>query len=138
MKSSKSPAEAGPHTCGYAFSTLAAHQRHNMNGECVDPADLGFVLHKDGRYGPAGSPILGERLPDSYESDPELRPKRMLNVVKEQRPAPPVKGKVSMSVGATVRATPSLDRECRECGKVFQRPTGRGRPPVKCPECRSK
>lgn len=42
----------------------------------------------------------------------------------------------SVYVPAAERPTHEYDVECAKCGKVFQRPRKRGRPPTKCPKCR--
>ena len=34
------------------------------------------------------------------------------------------------------KSVPARERECRECGATFTLPVRRGRPPVKCEECR--
>lgn len=142
----KSPPEAGPCKCGYAFSTLAAHRAHRDNERCLTPDELGYFLHKDGRYGPYGSPILGEVLPNEYEGEEEQRPKRHLNVVPEQRaigeaptttPGPKPQPKRAPKPH-DVRPTDTKRLECAKCGKIFAKRKGRGRPPKQCYECKGK
>jgi len=131
-----SPDESGPCPCGYAFSTLSAYRRHRKGDEHIKPDKLKFVLHKDGRYGPPGSPVLREILPNGWEAKPSIRPKARLNVVKEQRSNDPPPNSMVGTATMTARQTDTSNLECAACGTVFAKRPGRGRPPKNCYDCR--
>lgn len=59
-------------------------------------------------------------------------------------PAVRVRGKSSDKAVETVTITPVVvtaptgQLACTDCGTTFEKPSGRGRPPKRCPDCRTK
>jgi len=104
--------ERAPCHCGERFATYEAHMAH---------AD----------YSDGPRPIC---------SDPRTIPTiRFDGAEWTHLAAPaPVQEPVQKAGGPSVRTAPTKTRTCRDCGTIIP-PTGkRGRPPVRCYECKGK
>lgn len=85
-----------------------AHQNDDDPPQCFNPQDIGLVSFT----------IWGFKRPQS-------NPRPKLAVVTQLPTKPTVKKSSSTS-----------DRQCRDCGNLFQIPKQRGRPAVRCESCR--
>lgn len=141
LKRSPQGAECQCTSCGLFFSSESGFERHWTKNGHVKPTDIGLVARESPRgpvWGWPGMPAEVLELRKGSDQSGGINSEGRKALEGESAPEPPAINPepADRALVGTRGPAGGLIAECVACGRLWERPRGRGRPSFKCGECR--